>query len=103
MRAGDLRRAIGEANGPIQHMRTWTQRYSTTILLATHSPVIIDTFREYPEQVYVMEHGDHALPISLSSLKDPEWLAHFSPGDLYTREDLEHRGDPDEDRPHHDR
>lgn len=64
----------------LQHMRTWAQRYSTTILLATHSPVIIDAFRECPEQLYVMENATRPLPICLSKLKDPDWLAHFSLG-----------------------
>lgn len=87
----------------LQHMRSWAQRHSTTILLATHSPVIIDAFRECPERLYVMESADRPLPIPLSELKDPEWLAHFSLGDLYAREEFGAPGDDDEDRPHHDR
>jgi predicted ATPase len=87
----------------LQHMRAWAQRHSTTILLATHSPVIIDAFRECPEQLYVMEHAERSLPISLSQLKDPGWLAHFSLGDLYAREEFGAPSDDDEDRPHHDR
>jgi len=87
----------------IDHMRTWTRRYSTTILLATHSPVIIDAFRECPDQLYVMEHAEHSLPVPLTKLKDPEWLAHFSLGDLYAREEYGAPSDDDEDRPHHDR
>ena len=87
----------------LQHMRTWAQRHSTTILLATHSPVIIDAFRDCPERLYVMEHADRSLPIRLSELKEPAWLAHFSLGDLYAREEFGAPSDDDEDRPHHDR
>jgi len=87
----------------LQHMRTWARRYSATVLLATHSPVIIDAFRECPEQLYVMEPAERSLPIGLSKLKDPEWLAHFSLGDLYAREEYGAPSDDDEDRAHHDR
>ena len=62
----------------LQHLRAWAQRHSTTILLATQSPVIIDTFRECPDRLYVMERAARSLPIRLSEFKDPEWLAHFS-------------------------
>jgi predicted ATPase len=87
----------------LQHMRSWAQRHSTTILLATHSPVIIDAFRECPERLYIMEPAERSLPIPLNELKDPEWLAHFSLGDLYAREEFGAPSDGDEDRPHHDR
>lgn len=87
----------------LEHMRTWTRHHSTTILLATHSPVIINAFRDCPEQLYVMEHAKRTLPVSLSELKDPAWLAHFSLGDLYAREEFGAPNDDDEDRPHHDR
>ena len=87
----------------LEHMRTWARRHATTILLATHSPVILDAFRACPDQLYVMEHAKRTLPVSLSELKDPEWLAHFSLGDLYAREEFGAPNDGDEDRPHHDR
>jgi predicted ATPase len=87
----------------LERMREWAQRYSTTILLATHSPVIIDSFREQPERLYVMEPTQRTLPIALSELKEPAWLAHFSLGDLYAREEFGAPGDDDANRPDHDR
>lgn len=87
----------------LQHLRAWAQRQPTTILLATHSPVIIDAFKDQPDQLYVMEAAPRPLPIPLSELKAPEWLAHFSLGDLYAREEFGAPSDDDEDRPHHDR
>jgi predicted ATPase len=55
-----------------------------TILLATHSPVVLNTFNTEPERVYIMEPGHDVLPVALSEHSNPEWLAHFSLGDLYS-------------------
>ncbi|MFE8603644.1 AAA family ATPase [Archangium violaceum] len=55
-----------------------------TILLATHSPVVLNTFNTEPERVYIMEPGHDVLPLALSEHSNPEWLAHFSLGDLYS-------------------
>jgi predicted ATPase len=57
-----------------------------TILLATHSPVVLNTFNTEPERVYIMEPGHDVLPIALSEHSNPEWLAHFSLGDLYSEQ-----------------
>jgi len=55
-----------------------------TVLLATHSPVVLNTFNTEPERVYIMEPGHETLPIALTEHSDPEWLSHFSLGDLYS-------------------
>ncbi len=63
--------------------REWSDVHDVTVLLATHSPVLLDTFKELPDKVYVMEPGHEVLPVSLDQLKKRDWLAHFSLGDLY--------------------
>ena len=68
--------------------RDWSQRRGVTVLLATHSPVIIDGFRECPDQLYVMEPAQASLPVALTQLHDPSWLAHFALGDLYTHDEF---------------
>ena len=68
----------------IAAMRDWSAQYNVTVLLASHSPVVLDQFREEPEQVFVMELGEKNLPIALDVLKKKEWLAHYSLGDLYS-------------------
>lgn len=65
--------------------REWSDKHDVTVLLATHSPVLLDTFKEVPEKVFVMEPGHAVLPVPLDKLKTRNWLAHFSLGDLYER------------------
>jgi predicted ATPase len=67
----------------IEAFRTWSAQTRGTILLATHSPVVLDQFRDCPEQVFVMEQGQETNPVPLSKVRDPEYLSHFSLGDLY--------------------
>jgi hypothetical protein len=38
----------------------------------------------------------------VTSLKERDWLAHFTLGDLYTREEFGAPRDDAEHRPHHD-
>jgi predicted ATPase len=63
--------------------REWSDAHDVTVLLATHSPVILDTFKELPEKVFVMQPDQEVLPVPLDQLKKRSWLAHFSLGDLY--------------------
>ena len=74
-----------------------------TILLATHSPVIISDFDTRPEQLYVMQEDQRGVsPVSVIGLKERDWLAHFTLGDLYMREEFGAPRDDAEHRPHHD-
>lgn len=66
-------------------MRELADERGLTIILATHSPVLMNEFRHEPERLFVMELGRDLLPVPLSEIHDPEWLAHFSLGDLYDR------------------
>ncbi|ATB29551.1 AAA family ATPase [Melittangium boletus] len=64
--------------------RARAEARDVTILLATHSPVVLNTFNTEPGRVYIMEPGHDTLPIALSEHSDPEWLSHFALGDLYS-------------------
>lgn len=66
-------------------MREMAEERRLTILLTSHSPVLMNAFRDHPEQLYVMEQGRETLPVRLDELHDPDWLAHFELGDLYER------------------
>ena len=86
----------------LEYMRTWSRRHKVTILLATHSPVIISDFDTRPEQLFVMQQDQPVSPVPVTELKERAWLAHFTLGDLYTREEFGAPRDDAEHRPHHD-
>jgi predicted ATPase len=72
----------------IEAFRDWAIEHDVTVLLATHSPVLLDCFKEQTDQVYVMEPGQVTLPVRLSDLKGEAWLRHFSIGDLYGHDEF---------------
>jgi predicted ATPase len=73
----------------LDSMRAMAEERELTILLTTHSPVVMNTFKGREDQFYVLEAGHEVLPIPLDEALDPDWLAHFSSlGDLYDREDF---------------
>jgi predicted ATPase len=67
----------------IEAIRDWAEAHDLTVCLASHSPVVIDEFKDYPESVFVMERGMENLPVPLTELYDTDWLARFSLGRLY--------------------
>jgi predicted ATPase len=72
-------RALTEA------IRDWTEERDLVVCLASHSPVLLDEFKEQPGSVFVMEHGLESRPVPLTELFEPDWLARFSLGKLYER------------------
>lgn len=79
----------------IDAMRRWAEKTGISVVLATHSPVVLDQFKEEPWNVFVMEPGRETAPVALDALHDPEWLAHFSLGDLYAHDEFgaQHKDD----------
>lgn len=72
----------------LELMREWSRKHETTVILATHSPVVLNEFREEPEKVFVMQPGRAQLPVRLDELKKREWLEHFALGDLYVQNEV---------------
>src|SRR5208283_5950343 len=75
----------------VQAMRDWAARKQLTVVLAGHSAALLDEFREDPSRVFVMESwkpGQPPMPLRLTDYRDPEWLKHFSLGELYRHEDF---------------
>ncbi|HSN97321.1 MAG TPA: AAA family ATPase [Candidatus Nanopelagicales bacterium] len=64
-------------------MRELAEERDLTVILTTHSPVLMNEFRDQPEQFYVTEPGRTPTPVRLDELHDPRWLSQFSLGDLY--------------------
>jgi predicted ATPase len=79
----------------IDAMRRWAETTGISVVLATHSPVVLDQFKEEPWNVFVMEPGRETEPVALDDLHDPDWLAHFSLGDLYAHDEFgaQHKDD----------
>ena len=71
----------------IESIRNWADHRNLCVVLATHSPVVLNQFRDDPKKVFVMEIDQRSRPTPLDCLRDPEWLSRFSLGDLYS--DLE--------------
>jgi predicted ATPase len=67
----------------VRAMREIAEERDLTIILTTHSPVLMDEFRGEPEQFYVTEFGRVPSPVRLAELHDPRWLSQFSLGDMY--------------------
>jgi predicted ATPase len=68
--------------------RRWAARHRLRVLLATHSPVVLDDLREEPDHVFVMQPGAETLPVRVDEMFDAGWLAQFSLGSLYTGRDF---------------
>ena len=71
----------------ISAMRHQADERDLTIVLTTHSPVVLNQFRDEPELVYVLGHGVAGLeaPAPMTALHSAEWLAQAKPGSLYER------------------
>jgi len=63
--------------------RNRAEDFDITVLLATHSPFLLNEFREEPDRVYIMDQNREDQLVRLDKLRDPEWLRYFSLGDLY--------------------
>ena len=68
-------------------MRKRSEEQDLTIVLTTHSPVVMNEFRDEPEQVFVLDRSDpsRALPVVMTELHTEEWLAQAKLGTLYER------------------
>jgi predicted ATPase len=68
----------------------WARQHDLTVLLATHSTVLLDKVSENPEQVYVMKTETEGVPLPtrLDKLRDRDWLSGFKLGDLYEQGEI---------------
>lgn len=71
----------------IAAMRRQADERDLTIVLTTHSPVVLNQFRDEPGQVFVLGHGepDLKVPASMTELHTEEWIAQAKLGSLYER------------------
>lgn len=72
----------------LQAMREKAEERNLTIILTTHSPVVMNTFKGREDNFYILGSNHQTLPQPLNAAYDSEWLAHFSLGDLYDYEEI---------------
>ena len=51
-----------------QAFRDWSEERDLIVCLASHSPVLLDEFKEQPGSVFVMEQGLEKSPVPLTEL-----------------------------------
>jgi len=66
-------------------MRERAEERDLTVVLTTHSPVVMDEFASQIDRFFVTEPGRALTPVRLDELHDPRYLAQFALGDLYER------------------
>lgn len=73
-------------------MRELAEERDLTVIVTSHSPVVMNAFGREPEQFYVLGASQNdpndpeaTEPVALTDLHDEDWLAQFDLGDLYDR------------------
>ena len=67
----------------------WARQHRVTVLLSTHSPVILDQLESTPAQIYIQDDEySEAGPVPLVEWRDREWLSNFRLGELYSDGEL---------------
>jgi hypothetical protein len=71
-------------------MRERADAQGLTVIVTTHSPVVMNEFGGDPEHVFVLDRRDPArpLPIALTELHDEDWLAQMKLGTMYEHLDF---------------
>lgn len=67
----------------VEHSREWARRRNLTVILPTHSPVLLDELNAEPDRVFVLERGDSPVPVRLDTMRDRAWLSSYTLGELY--------------------
>lgn len=67
----------------LRAMRERAEERDLTIILTTHSPVLMNEFADDTEHFYVTEPGRSPTPVPLTEIHDRRYLAQFALGDLY--------------------
>jgi hypothetical protein len=65
-------------------IRGWADAQDLTVVLTTHSPVVMNQFLGDPGVVFVLDCcTDRPMPVALTTLHDEEWLSLMKLGTLY--------------------
>ncbi|MFH1465090.1 MAG: ATP-binding protein [Pseudomonadota bacterium] len=67
-------------------MRERAEAEDLTVILTTHSPVVMNEFKGDEESFFVLDPTvQRPMPVPLEEHRDAAWLSHFALGDLYER------------------
>jgi predicted ATPase len=72
----------------VRDARARARQHQLTVVLTTHSPILLDQFNGEPERVFALERGRETLPVRLDQIRDRAWLAHYTLGELYAGGDF---------------
>lgn len=74
----------------LEQTSRWANEHNVTVLLATHSTVLLDELKGNAEQVFVMTAlpDEKTAPTRLDVLRNPDWLSRFKLGDLYEQGEI---------------
>lgn len=67
----------------LESMREIADEKNLTVILVTQSPVLMNEYKRYEDQFFILRHKQEGEILPLSRTENPEWLAHFSLGDVY--------------------
>ncbi len=71
----------------LRHMGEWVTARRASLILATHSPVVLNQFDDR-SRVFVIEPDHATVPVPLDQHPNAEWLSHFAVGDAYANEEV---------------
>lgn len=66
----------------LQCAEAWARAHDLSVILTSHSPVILDRFDDSPERVFVLKDPLGPGPQPVNELHPPDWLAQFRLGEL---------------------
>lgn len=71
----------------LRAMRMRAETHGLTVILTTHSPLVMNEFRDDPDRVYVLDTapGRDTVPTAMTELHDDDWLAQAKLGTRYDR------------------
>jgi predicted ATPase len=73
----------------LRRVEAWAHRHELTVIIATHSVVLLDEMKRSPERVFVMTPNDDGnVPNALTDLYNSDWLQSFELGELYKNDEI---------------
>ena len=72
----------------IKELKNLAYEKDCVIIGITYSPVVLNEFKEKEYSIFVFPDSPEKGITPLDEFKNPDWMRHFSLGDLYDREEL---------------